>query len=164
MAKGLWNGGEGEGGVAPRGCPWESAEDPLLGEGRLGVLWWEGRLRAQALAKKGSLREGFWKPAEGEGAEAAGRRFRSLGSELAPGCSWLLAGAINLAAAGDLDAWHSRAAGLFCSRPVPLRSLPCVPDSGALRPQRRPALGFGRREGEHRGCLGPECGEPAKQA
>lgn len=44
VAKGLWHEGEGEGGVAPRGCPWESAEDPLLGKGRLGVLWWEGPL------------------------------------------------------------------------------------------------------------------------
>lgn len=76
----------------------------------------------------------------GRGAEAAGRRFLSPGSKLAPGCSWLLAGAINLAAAGDLDAWHTRAAGLFRSQPVPpLRSLPCAPDSGALRPRRRPA-------------------------
>lgn len=36
MAKGLWNGGEGEGGVAPRGCPWEPAEDPQLGGREIG--------------------------------------------------------------------------------------------------------------------------------
>jgi hypothetical protein len=98
----------------------------------------------------------------GRGAEAAGRRFLSPGSKLAPGCSWLLAGAINLAAAGDLDAWHTRAAGLFRSQPVP----PSVPSPvrltvapfgpGGAQP------GFGRREYEYKGRLGPECGELAK--
>lgn len=112
--------------MSPRGSPWESAEDRVLGEGRLGVGALVGkcalgprlRQRKEVLGRvSGSLQRG-------RGAEAAGRRFRSPGSELAPGCSWLLAGAINLAAAGDLDAWHSRAAGLFRSRPVPLRSPP----------------------------------------
>lgn len=37
----------------------------------------------------------------------AGLETFPLPGEQAPGCSWLLAGAINLAAAGDLDAWHS---------------------------------------------------------
>lgn len=36
-----------------------------------------------------------------------------------PGCSWLLTGASNLAAAGDLNAWHSRAAGLLGSSLAP---------------------------------------------
>lgn len=48
-----------------RVCPWESAED---GEERLGVLWWEGWV-LDPVAKKGSHREGFWKPAEGEGGQ-----------------------------------------------------------------------------------------------
>lgn len=54
-----------------RVCPWESAED---GEERLGVLWWEGWI-LDPVAKKGSLREGFWKPAEGEGGRSSREAF-----------------------------------------------------------------------------------------
>lgn len=50
-----------------------------------------------------------------------------LPREHEPGCSWLLAGASNLAAAGDLDAWHSRAAGLWPASPI-------SPPFGAQRP------------------------------
>lgn len=57
----------------------------------------------------------------------AGLEAFPLPGERAPGCSWLLAGAINLTAAGDLDAWHSRGSRLFRSRPAPRRSLRAEP-------------------------------------
>lgn len=64
--------------MSPRGSPWESAEDRVLGEGRLGGGGCDsGKVRfgAQAPAKKGSLREGFWKPAEGEGGRSSREAF-----------------------------------------------------------------------------------------
>ena len=66
----------------------------------------KGLLVGPGSAKQRKSQASFWELAE-EGRGGAGLEAFPLPRERAPGCSWLLAGASNLAAAGDLDAWHS---------------------------------------------------------
>lgn len=93
----------------------------------------EGRLLGPGFAKERKLWGGFLGASRRGAKGLAGLEAFPLPGERAPGCSWLLAGAIYLAAAGDLDAWHSRAARLFHSQPTPHRSLPCEQPGGEGR-------------------------------
>lgn len=115
----------------------------LLGKPFLGVSCEEVQdFRGPAQGKKSPAR--FLEAALG-GGRPAGRRFRSPGSQ--PSRSWLLAGAITLAAAGDLDAWHSRAG---CSAPRLLH--PAAP-----KPWPRAAEGVGGHRGDTEGTEAHSC-------
>lgn len=116
----------GGGGVRGGCSPWGSGEDQLLGGGRIGVSGRKGPTSGPWICQTKEVTASFWEPAE-EGRGGTGLEAFPLPGERAPGCSWLLAGASNLAAAGDLDAWHSRAAGLFCCGPPPLCFLAAQP-------------------------------------
>lgn len=143
----------GGGGVRGGCSPWGSGEDQLLGGGRIGV---SGRKRPTSgpwICQTKEVTASYWEPAE-EGRGGTGLEAFPLPGEPAPGCSWLLAGASNLAAAGDLDAWHSRAAGLFCCGPSPLCFLAAQPCPLHLALPLPPAAALGGESG-HKGRV--EC-------
>lgn len=99
MTEGLWegeDGGQGWGvGIALGG---------LIIASPARTSCWKGAEWGQALPKKGSHRL-VPGSRQGRGPGLASLEAFPLPGER--GCSWLLAGAINLQAAGDLDAGHS---------------------------------------------------------